>query len=217
MPTVPIKQKSPKKVTGKSSGIRNSTNLKRISAAQQPPSQKQITNFFRSTKINPPTDGYFDTHRQSIISKTDNTQSVVKQKIKTSGKVGDRTKKPHQNDDLFCEIQNHIIPEAIINDDSGMVDSESSTDNSISVASQRGTCPRYKVVEGTSFAVDAFRYGDIEGVTKYFLTHYHADHFMGLKKSFNKPLFASTITGNDGLNLLLIVLAVWFLTFFQPS
>ena len=62
---------------------------------------------------------------------------------------------------------------------------------------KRGICPTYKVVENTTFAVDAFRYGDIEGVTHYFLTHFHADHYVGLKKTFNKPLIMSTLTGKS--------------------
>lgn len=111
-------------------------------------------------------------------------KSAAVQKVKnsgatTSGKVMDRTKKPH--------VTNIDSPEAIFND---------AADNTVSVASRRGTYPRYKVVEGTSFAVDEFRFGYIEDVTHYFLTHYHADHYIGLKRTFNKPLYASTITGN---------------------
>lgn len=55
-------------------------------------------------------------------------------------------------------------------------------------------CPKYKIIGGTTFAVDAFRYGDIEGVSHYFLTHYHADHYIGLKRRFAMPLIMSSIT-----------------------
>jgi DNA cross-link repair 1A protein len=56
-------------------------------------------------------------------------------------------------------------------------------------------CPPYKIIAGTTFAVDAFQFGKIEGVSHYFLTHFHADHYMGLKRSFDMPLILSEVTG----------------------
>ncbi|XP_045522208.1 DNA cross-link repair 1A protein-like [Pieris brassicae] len=56
--------------------------------------------------------------------------------------------------------------------------------------------PHYKIVAGTHFAVDAFCYGEIANVKHYFLTHFHSDHYSGLKKSFNKMLFCSKITAD---------------------
>ncbi|KAJ2940253.1 hypothetical protein O0L34_g11822 [Tuta absoluta] len=54
--------------------------------------------------------------------------------------------------------------------------------------------PYHKFVSGTHFAVDAFSYGEIPQVKYYFLTHFHSDHYSGLKKTFNKTLFCSKIT-----------------------
>ncbi|KAH8341191.1 hypothetical protein KR074_010384, partial [Drosophila pseudoananassae] len=55
-------------------------------------------------------------------------------------------------------------------------------------------CPPYKVVEGTTFCVDGFQFGDVAGVTHYFLTHFHADHYIGLTKKFSHPLYMSPVT-----------------------
>ena len=55
-------------------------------------------------------------------------------------------------------------------------------------ASRTGRVPFYKILEGMPLAVDAFRYGAIDGCEGYFLTHFHSDHYAGLSSRWKHGL-----------------------------
>ena len=61
--------------------------------------------------------------------------------------------------------------------------------------------PKFKLIPGTPFAVDAFSYGPIDRVTGFFLTHFHSDHYKGLSNKLfvdrsGIRLYCSDVTGN---------------------
>ena len=51
----------------------------------------------------------------------------------------------------------------------------------------------FKRIEGTRFVVDGFTCGATPGDV-HFLTHFHADHYIGITKRWCAPIYASAIT-----------------------
>ncbi|KAI0306093.1 DNA repair metallo-beta-lactamase-domain-containing protein [Multifurca ochricompacta] len=73
----------------------------------------------------------------------------------------------------------------------------------------RRKAPFYKVLHGMPIAVDAFRYGAIPGVTSYFLTHAHSDHYTNLSSTWQAgPIYCSESTAN----LIIHMLSSWLNT-----
>ncbi|KAF9563917.1 DRMBL-domain-containing protein [Agrocybe pediades] len=67
----------------------------------------------------------------------------------------------------------------------------------------RRHAPFYKVLQGMPIAVDAFKYGAIPGVTAYFLTHAHSDHYTNLSSKWkNGPIYCSEGTANLIIHML---------------
>ncbi|KAG5722809.1 DNA cross-link repair protein pso2/snm1 [Termitomyces sp. T112] len=69
----------------------------------------------------------------------------------------------------------------------------------------RRKAPFYKVMQGMPIAVDAFRYGTIPGVTAYFLTHAHSDHYTNLASNWKSgPIYCSEGTANLIVHMLAV-------------
>ncbi|KAM3964010.1 uncharacterized protein ACR2FA_002052 [Aphomia sociella] len=123
---------------------------------------------------------------RAVSSKIEN-ESPKRQDVKTLNSVTPRVLSPRGRD----SISSHSPRKNVESIQFSLPSKSKSNKTSVS-----RNIPHHKIVAGTHFAVDAFSYGEIPNVKHYFLTHFHSDHYSGLKKSFNKFLFCSKITAD---------------------
>lgn len=60
---------------------------------------------------------------------------------------------------------------------------------------ERRRCPFYKRIPYSNICVDAFNFAKENSLKYYFLSHFHADHYIGMTKGFDRPIHCSPITG----------------------
>jgi DNA cross-link repair 1A protein len=59
---------------------------------------------------------------------------------------------------------------------------------------ERRRCPFYKRIPYSKICVDAFNFAKEDGLKYYILSHFHADHYVGITKGFDRPIYCSPIT-----------------------
>ena len=82
-------------------------------------------------------------------------------------------------------------------------------------ASESNTQPS-QIIEGTKFAVDTFKLRNVDSVNHFFLSHFHADQYVGLDGNFRSILYLSEITGAPRATVG-VLLGVNISTFCRPT
>lgn len=159
----------------------------------------------KSSKLNEP---FVSKKQVSIMSYFGcNSKGTVNQSTlkfvedKTIPKQNWRVARDEKKRDSLSEVNERSITSTVVNEPS----------------KRQWSCPFYKKIPGTSFAVDAFSYGSVPGVKHYFLSHFHYDHYRGLHKKFQGKILCNSITGKlitlkigiPFANLQILPMGVW--------
>ncbi|KAG9312825.1 DNA cross-link repair protein pso2/snm1 [Chiua virens] len=104
-----------------------------------------------------------------------------------------------QRDNLYNVLMNSH------KENESWIEADASVDNFRLTRGNRRKAPFYKVLQGMPIAVDAFCYGSIPGVTAYFLSHAHSDHYTNLGSKWqNGPIYCSEETANLIIHMLAV-------------